>query len=47
MIVTFGIDKKNILQIDYKALRLLHECVQQGDSFLQSQLREKSFCSIQ
>lgn len=35
------------LHVEFKALRLLHECVQQADSYLQSQLREKSSCVIQ
>lgn len=33
--------------IDFHVLRLLHECVQQGESFLQSQLKEKSHCVLQ
>lgn len=34
------------ISIDYKALRLLHECVQQCDAFMQSNLKEKSRCAI-
>ena len=34
------------LSVDFHSLRLLHESVQQGEAFLQSQLREKSTCSI-
>jgi len=41
------VEKVNRLQIDYKALRLLDECVQQADSFLQTQLKEVSRCVIQ
>ena len=32
--------------IDYKSLRLMHECVQQCDAFIQSNLKEKSRCNI-
>jgi len=39
-------DVMNKLQIDYKALRLLHECVQQCDSFLISNIAEKTKCAI-
>jgi len=35
------------LSIDYHALRLLHESVQQADTYLQSNLKEKTKCVIQ
>ena len=35
------------INIDYRALRLLHECIQQCETFLQSNLKEKSRCLIQ
>lgn len=35
------------ISIDFHALRLLHETCQQANSFLQTQLREKSSCNIQ
>ena len=34
------------LSVDFHSLRLLHESTQQGEAYLQSQLREKSSCSI-
>jgi hypothetical protein len=34
------------LSVDFHSLRLLHESAQQGDAFLQSQLKEKSMCQI-
>lgn len=34
------------LSVDFHSLRLLHESSQQGEAFLQSQLREKSSCSL-
>ncbi|OMJ79625.1 hypothetical protein SteCoe_20298 [Stentor coeruleus] len=34
------------LSVDFHSLRLLHESVQQSDAYLQSQLKEKSSCSI-
>ena len=34
------------INVDFHSLRLLHEGVQQGDAFLQSQLKEKSACGI-
>ena len=39
---------ENKLTIDYRALRLLNECVSQGESFMQSKLRpaKRSGCSI-
>lgn len=33
-------------RIDFHSLRLLHECLQQTDAFLQSQLKEKSSCEV-
>ena len=35
------------INIDFHILRLLHECSQQAESFLQSQLKERSSCVIQ
>ena len=42
-------DLDNKLTIDYRALRLLNECISQGESFLQANLKErkKGICSIQ
>lgn len=34
------------LNVDFHSLRLLHESVQQGDAFLQSQLKEKNSCQV-
>lgn len=34
------------LSVDFHSLRLLHESVQQGDAFLQSQLKEKYSCQV-
>lgn len=41
-------DLDNQLSIDYRALRLLHECIQQGENYMQSNLKErkKGGCSI-
>lgn len=39
-------DEPSKIQIDYKALRLLHECVQQSDSYMISNLKEKKSCTI-
>jgi energy-coupling factor transporter ATP-binding protein EcfA2 len=33
-------------RIDFHSLRLLHECMQQSDAYLQSQLKEKSSCAV-
>mmetsp|Transcript_24027 Transcript_24027/g.42682 ORF Transcript_24027/g.42682 Transcript_24027/m.42682 type:complete len:341 (-) Transcript_24027:729-1751(-) len=33
-------------RIDFHSLRLLHECLQQTDAYLQSQLKEKSSCAV-
>jgi len=34
------------IAIDYKALRLLHECIQQAEAFMTSNLKEKYRCAI-
>lgn len=34
------------IRIDYKVLRLLHECLQQSDSYIMSGLKEKSKCNV-
>lgn len=39
-------EEEQNVTIDYKALRLLHECVQQCDAFLQSNMKERSKCTI-
>jgi energy-coupling factor transporter ATP-binding protein EcfA2 len=39
--------RRQDLEVDFHALRLLHEAVQQSDSYLQSQLREKKSCELQ
>ena len=41
-------DKYNSLTINYRALRLLHECTQQAENFMQSNLKEKKrgLCTI-
>ncbi|CDW88736.1 UNKNOWN [Stylonychia lemnae] len=39
-------DEEQKIRIDYKALRLLHECVQQSDSYIQSNIQEKNKCLI-
>jgi hypothetical protein len=39
-------EEEQSVSIDYKALRLLHECVQQSDAYLQSNIKEKSKCQI-
>lgn len=35
-------DNKNQLSINYRALKLLHECTQQAESYLMSNLKERS-----
>ena len=41
-------DADNKLTIEYRALRLLNECISQGESFLQANLKErkKGLCTI-
>lgn len=41
-------DLANSLTINYRALRLLHECTQQAESFMLSNLKERrrSFCTL-
>ena len=42
-------DLDNRLTIDYRALRLLNECISQGEAFMQNNLKErkKNMCTIQ
>ena len=41
-------DLDNRLTIDYRALRLLNECISQGEAFMQNNLKErkKNMCTI-
>lgn len=47
--ILWGEDQENQLTIEYRALRLLHECTQQSESYLMSNLSEKdskTSCSV-